>query len=150
MACRIRSMSSTDLNCEPLEIDEEHVLLGVVAEALLERQRQHAVAQAHRLGKEDPLVHQPRRPVHDGREIHLREDVPVQVDAGRDLDQLETLVAERKHAALGDVEHRLLARCGVLAAERAVLDLADELARRAVAADMEPAALRSPCRRRRR
>jgi hypothetical protein len=41
-----------------------------------------------------PLVHQPRRPVNDGCEIHSREDVPVQVDAGRDLDQLETLVAE--------------------------------------------------------
>ena len=37
---------------------------------------------------------------------------------------------QAEHAALGDVEHRLPALDGVVAAEGAVLDLVDELARR--------------------
>ena len=40
-------------------------------------------------------------------EIHVREDVALDVDAGRDLDQFEPLRRELEDAALGDVEHRL-------------------------------------------
>ena len=40
-------------------------------------------------------------------EIHLREDVALDVDAGRDLDQLQPVGPQGEDAALGDVEHAL-------------------------------------------
>ena len=42
-----------------------------------------------------------------GRKAHLRQDVPLDVDAGRDLDQLHAAGGALEHAALGHVEHRL-------------------------------------------
>ena len=48
-------------------------------------------------------------PVDHRPEVHLREDVALDVDAGRDLDQLQPFGAQPEHAALGDVEHRLAA-----------------------------------------
>ena len=49
----------------------------------------------------------------DGRsEVHQGEDLPVEIDPGRDLDQLQPAgFGEAEDAALGDVEHTL-ARAG--------------------------------------
>ena len=55
-------------------------------------------------------VHQPQLRADGGREVHLREDVAFEVDAGRDLDQLEAArFGEPEHAALGHVQHALAA-----------------------------------------
>ena len=48
----------------------------------------------------------------DRLEIHLRENVAFDVDAGRDLLELEAVGGQSEHAALGDVQHLLLARGG--------------------------------------
>ena len=46
----------------------------------------------------------------DGAEGHLRQDVALDVDAGRDLDQFQALWGQREDAALGDIEHLLAGR----------------------------------------
>ena len=74
------------------EIDEEQVFFGSIGEALLERHAQQIVAQSHRLGAKDALVHDGRIAPDDRPELHLREDVALDVDAGRDLDQLEAVL----------------------------------------------------------
>ena len=43
----------------------------------------------------------------DRREVHVREDVALDVDAGRHLGQLQAALGQPEDAALGDVEHRL-------------------------------------------
>ena len=63
-----------------------------------------------------------------GHEIHVREDVALDVDARRDFDQLHALAGAREDAALRDVEARLpVLRC-VGAVEGDLLHSADELA----------------------
>ena len=91
-----------------LEVEEQRVALGVVAEAVGEPQVEQRVLELHRLVAEDARVH--RRAARDDRaEVHVREDVALDVDAGRHLDQLHALGVRAEHAALGDVEHRLAA-----------------------------------------
>ena len=109
------------------EIDEELAFPGVIGEALLERHAQQIVAQSHRPGREYALVHDGRIAADDRPELHLRQDFALDVDAGRDLDQLEAVLGQLEHAAFGHVEHRLAARHRVAAGERPMLDLADEL-----------------------
>ena len=129
------------LDRQPLEIDEEGVLLRVVAEAFLEGHTQKVIAQAHRLGREDARVHQAWRCAHDRGETHLRQNVPFEVDSGCDFDELQALFTQREHAALGDVEHRLLARGSIFAAEGAMLDFVDEFRRGAFFQNPELAVL---------
>ena len=64
------------------------------------------LVQLHRLVAEDARVHH-AGVAHDGREVHLREDVALDVDSRRDLDQLHAVASAAEHAALGHVEHRL-------------------------------------------
>ena len=105
-----------------LEIEEQDVVLVIVVEARLEGHPQEILAQPHWLGLEEPDVHQ--LPLaHDRLEIHLVQDVLLDVDARRDLDQLQPLPCELEHAALGDIENVLVIPRGVLAREGAVLDL---------------------------
>ena len=53
------------------------------------------VVELHRLVGEDARVHRPgARTI--GREVHLGEDVALDVDAGRHLDQLHALAVRRK------------------------------------------------------
>ena len=130
----------TDL--EALEVDEQGVLGRVVAQACSQWQLQQAAAQAHRcIGKKRGL-HRPHR-VHDGREGHAVQDVALQVDAGRHLDQLQAFGAQLEDAAFGDVEHLLVALDGLGARKAAVLHLADELACGAVAHHAQPPLLQA-------
>ena len=135
-------MSCCDADRQPLEVDEEDVLLGRVGEALRQRDREQALAQAHRRVAEDRRVHQARRAVDHRPEVHLREDVALDVDAGRDLDEFEPVLAQPEHAALGDVERRLPALPRLRAGVGAVLDLVHELARVALLEDRELAVAR--------
>src|SRR5262249_39122998 len=112
-----------------LEIDEEQVLLSVIGKALLERDRQEILAQFHWAFAEDAGIHKERIAPDDRLEIHQRQNVALDVDAGRNLDQLEPVGAQRKDAALGDVKHPLPARGGKGAAEGDVLDRLNKLAR---------------------
>ena len=126
---------------QALEIYEEQVLLRVVGQALLERDVEQVAAQAHRRIVEDARVHQRRRTPHDRHEVHVIENVALQVHPGRDLEQLEARVAQPEHAALGDVEHVLLPLDRLRTAEGAVLDRGDELPRLAFAHDVKAPAL---------
>ena len=107
---------------EALEVDEEDVLLRGVGEPARERNGEHPVAQPHRAFPEDRLVHDARRAADHGTEVHLREDVALEIDAGRDLRELQALVAEAEHAALGDVERGLAPLAGLVARKRPMLD----------------------------
>ena len=60
---------------EPLEIDKEQVLAGIVVQALGERDFQHLPADVHRLVAENAGVHQLRFALDDRPEVHLVEDV---------------------------------------------------------------------------
>ena len=99
--------------------------------------------QAHRLGPEDARVHL-RWIAGDQRlEIHAGENVADDVDARRDLDELEPVGPQREHAALGHVEHVLSAPAGVSAAEGDMLDVRHELAVFGLLVDDEPALARA-------
>ena len=86
-----------------------------------------------------------RRAVHlaevvgDARpEAHLPEDVALDVDPGRDLDQHQAVGLEREHRALGDVADLLAALAGEPAVERDLADLGHELAELALVHDPHP------------
>ena len=57
----------------------------------------------------------------------MGEDVPLEIDTGRDLDQSQAFPGQVEHRALGDVEDALTALARVLAAEGQVVDLLDKL-----------------------
>ena len=61
------------------------------------------VAQAHGLGAEDTRIHQLGFIANDRLEVHLRENVPLDIDAGRDLTQLQTVGRQDEHAAFRNV-----------------------------------------------
>src|SRR6476660_9932274 len=88
---------------EALEIDKKYVLLRVVGEALIEGNAQQMVAQAHGLGAEDTRIHQLGFIANDRLEVHLRENVPLDIDAGCDLTQLQTVGRQDEHAAFRNV-----------------------------------------------
>ena len=60
----------------------------------------------------------------------MGQDVALDVDPGRDLDQLEPGGRQAEDAAFGDVEHGLARLGGDLAAEGDLLDLGAEFLRR--------------------
>ena len=91
--------------------------------------------EAHRPVAKDPHIHR-AHVADDRRKIHLAENVLVDVDARRHLDQLDAFRRSLKDAALGDVIDRLSGLGGILAAKRHLLDAGDELARCAFAKDM--------------
>src|SRR6185369_1298628 len=73
--------------------------------------------------------------------VHLAQYVALQVDARRNLDQLQPArVGQAQYAAFGDIQDALAAAAGFPATEGAVLDLTDELAHRAFAGDANLAA----------
>ena len=119
------------------EIDEELIFLGVIGEAPLERHAQQVVAQSHWLVREYALIHDGRIAPDDRPKLHPRQDIPLDVDAGRDLDQLQALCGELEHAAFGHVEHRLPALRRVAAGKRPVLDLTDEFRHVAIVDDAQ-------------
>ena len=86
------------------EVDEQHVLQRIVGEALIERDADEVGAQVHRLGQEDPRVHQGGLARDQRLEVHAGEDVALDVDARGDLDELEPLWPEPEDAALGHVD----------------------------------------------
>ena len=108
-----------------------------------ERDADEIVPEAHRLGPEDARVHL-RGIAGDQRlEIHAGENVADDVDARRDLDELEPVGPQREHAALGHVEHVLPPLSGISAAEGDMLDVRHELAVFGLLADDEPAVARA-------
>src|SRR4029079_3802489 len=110
-------------------------MLRVTVEALFERNAQEIVAQAHGLGPENACIHELRLPGDKGLEIHLREDVALDIDAGRNFVKLQTVRGQRKNAALRNVEDGLLACCGKGSAEGDMLYRLDEFLRASLAAN---------------
>src|SRR5205814_4031918 len=118
-----------------LEVEEKDVAGLVIAKPRLERQREQILAQAHRPVGEDSRVHRRKPWAHERREFHLREDVALEVDSRSDLDQFQSTGDEPEDAALGDEDDGLLPADRVVAAERALLDLVDELRHPELAAE---------------
>ena len=62
-----------------------------------------------------------------GLKLHPRQDFTLDIDSGRDLDELEAVLGQLEYATFRDIENRLAALHGVVAGEGPMLDLADEL-----------------------
>jgi len=67
---------------QALAVDEEQVLLRVVDQPLLNGDTEEFVADAHRLGPEETLVHDAGRALHEGPKVHAGQDVAFQIDPG--------------------------------------------------------------------
>ena len=73
-----------------LEIEEQRVAAGIVADPAVEIEVERVWLRPMAAGPEDARVHQVGR-AHDRLERHVRQDVALDVDAGRDLDQLDAV-----------------------------------------------------------
>jgi len=73
----------------------------VVLETCFERQPQDVLAQTHRLVAKMRASTAAERG--RSREIHLVEDVVLEIDPGSDFDQLHSVPRQPENAALGDV-----------------------------------------------
>jgi hypothetical protein len=60
-------------------------------------------------------------------EIHLTEDVPINIDPWRHFNQLDTGGCPLQHATFGYVVNRLSGLRGIIAAKRNLLDFRNEL-----------------------
>jgi len=99
----------------------------IAGQPLLERDADEVGAQAHGLGTEDARVHLGRIARDQRSELHAGEDVALDVDARRDLDELEPLGPQREDTALGSRRARSVrAAPRRRAAEGQVLDVAHE------------------------
>src|SRR4029078_4806057 len=119
---------ATAAHREALQIDEEQILLLVEGEALVERNRQHVVAQVHDAFSENTRVHV-NRIARDARfEIHQRQDVALDIDTGGNFGEHKSIWTKRKDTALRNVQDALRPLVSVSAAERHMFDSFDELA----------------------
>ncbi len=88
----------------------------------------------HRLVEKETRVH--RHGLMDVRlESHVSQNITVDIDARRHLDQLEPVLGQLEHAALGYVDDGLRTLGGILARECHLLDLLHEFARAALIDD---------------
>jgi hypothetical protein len=108
--------------------------------ALFDRCIEELGPETHRLGAEEAIVHLHER-ADRGLEVHVGEDVALELDAGGDLDELQSAGCDGEHAALGDVEHRLAGLDRKLARIGDLLDRLDELAHAPLAHDAQPAVI---------
>jgi hypothetical protein len=125
---------------QPFEIEEQNVALGVVADALGNADPQQCFLQLHRLVAKDSRVHH-ARVAYDGCEFHLAQDIAVDIDSRRHLDQLHPVSPATEHATLGHVEHGLPRFACVGTVESDLLDFPNELLGFAFAQDLELAVL---------
>ena len=91
--------------------------------------------------QEYALIHDCRIATDDRPKLHPSEDVALDVDAGRDFDQLKPVRGQFEHTALRHIEHGLPAFHRVVAGKRPVLNLIDELRHLAVLDDAQAAVL---------
>src|SRR5690348_13510561 len=92
--------------------------------------------QLHRRWPEEAVVHGPEVTADVRPETHPADDVALDVDSGRDLDQFDAFSAEPEYRAFGDVEHPLVALAAVGAAVSDLLHLFHQFCMRAVAGDL--------------
>ncbi len=118
---RIRAIVVAGADAQLLEVDVQPVLGVVALDPVVEVEVQQVALQAHRLVAEDARVHL-GHVGHQRPERHLRQHVALEIDAGRDLAQLDPLGRQLEHAALGDVEHRLARRRRARPGEGDLLD----------------------------
>ena len=74
---------------------------------------------------------------HQRLEIHFAENVFLEIDAGRDLRELQPVLSQPEHAALGDIEHGLARFSRDVPAERDVFHLVHEFPDVAVTQDLQ-------------
>src|SRR6516225_2681915 len=108
------------MNSMTLEIDEEEIFARAIRETLLDRHAQQLIAEPHRPGHKNALVHR-RRVADDWPKFHPGQDVTIDIDAGRDFDKLKAVPRQLEYTALRHVEHRLPALDRVATGKRAVL-----------------------------
>jgi len=80
-------------DAQPFKIDKEKVFLRLVSETFGKGQREQVFFKAHGLRTKNPGIHHQEFFSHQRREFHFLQDVFLQVDAGRDLDEHQSLLA---------------------------------------------------------
>jgi hypothetical protein len=89
-----------------VEAEEQRVAVGIERQPLRQWPVEQPVVELHQRFAEDRRIHRFRRS--DNRaKTHQRQNVALDIDAGRDLDQFEAFRDQPEHASLGDIEHRL-------------------------------------------
>ena len=81
--------------------------------------------QAHQLISENSFIHEFWRTVHFRSESHMVDDLCLNIDAGCNLCQIDTVFSEFKDSALCDIENRLADFICVFAATEASRNLLD-------------------------
>lgn len=99
---------------------------------------QQLLLEPHDLGVEEAGIHRPGRTPENRLEVHLGENVSLEIYPRRDLDQLEVVSRQLEDASLGDVEDLFSGGRGERTAEGALLDLRDELGLRRSVIDDKP------------
>src|SRR6516165_909623 len=113
---------------ETLEVDEQNIAFGIVADAIGKVSAEQRVVQTHRSVAEDAWIHGPY--IADQRfEIHLPENVAIKIDSGSDFDQLKPRRRPFEHTTLGDIKDDLAGLGGSITAESDLLYFFDELSR---------------------
>jgi hypothetical protein len=97
-----------------------------VGEASLNRHSQQLIAQAHWTARENALIHNGGIADH-WTKFHPGEDVTLDVDAGRDFDQLKPIRCQLEHAALCHIKHGLPTVHRVGTGECAMFNFSDKL-----------------------
>src|SRR6185312_2732291 len=113
---------------ETLEVDEQNITFGVVADAISEVSAEQRVVQTHRSVAKDAWIHGPYI-ADQWFEIHLPENVAVKIDPGSNFDQFKPCRRSLQYATLGDIQDDLAGLGGSITAESDLLYLFDELSR---------------------
>ena len=88
---------------ETLEVYEQNVAFGIVADAIGQVSAQQRVIQAHRGVAENAWIHRPYI-TDQGFEIHLPKNVAIKINSGSDFDQVRVLLASVRVRNAQDIE----------------------------------------------
>src|SRR5215468_5080270 len=89
----------------------------------------------HLSGLENPRIHDPQVVRHPRTEAHVRDDVALRIESRCDLDQHESLGADREHSALRDEQRDLIFHAPEVRAVADLLQLGHEFLVFALLAD---------------
>ena len=92
---------------EAFEIDEQQVALGVVDDAVLDAELEQRLAQVHGLIHEDAFVHELGLCAHHRLEIHVGENVAIDVDTGGDFEQFQAVRGQAEGGTTNDLTRRM-------------------------------------------
>ena len=108
-----------------IEAEKQRIALLVEGQPFRQWTIKKPVVELHQGFVEQRRIHRLRR-VDNRPEAHQCENVALDIDARRDLDQFETIRGKFENAPFRHIEHRLPVACGQGAGKRDLIDLADE------------------------